>query len=267
MNAGGSSSDKRRQGGGRSSAVKQIDSRNEGNSNDGGSKKKQKTRQGGVDVGNGKSTRSGESRSSGASGRAQNFVQTPTGKQRSTPTSVSSVVRRNVQGIDTSTPGGQGRFEKFTSTQHGLVRAQPAAQLPTIVGSSPTELGQGEVESVLTTQTPSLYNDCEKDPRQEEAERKMALQDYVRHDLFPRWKFFTDPRQLVYDGQKGSIVLKICNSLNVSELGRMTWWDRNKGTVVQILNQRRNEVTAYVKRRFVGKCITLDDDHDKAEGT
>ena len=58
---------------------------------------------------------------------------------------------------------------------------------------------------------------------------------------------------LVYDAQKGSIVLKICDSLNVSEVGRMTWWERNKGTVVQILNTRRNEVNAYVKKRFIGK--------------
>jgi hypothetical protein len=174
--------------------------------------------------------------------------------------STSSAHQRNTPGTTGSEPGTKARidsstpqFRKFTNSAHG------AQAVPLTIGRSPGDGSNrsndsgGDTSSQLTAQTPSLYNPQEKDPKREALEKKLQLQEYVRHELFPRWKFFTCPSQLVYDAQKGSIVLKICDSLNVSELGRMTWWERNKATVVQILNMRRNEVTAYVKKRFIGK--------------
>jgi hypothetical protein len=172
-------------------------------------------------------------------------------KQRGTPPGTSGSYTK------ASRVASSPQFENFTNTNNGIT----AAPVPATIGRSPAgestsnrSTGSGgDASSVLTGQTPSLYNPEEKDPRREALEKKLQLQEYVRHELFPRWKFFTCPSQLVYDAQNGSIVLKICNSLNVSELGRMTWWERNKQTVVQILNMRRNEVTAYVKKRFIGK--------------
>jgi hypothetical protein len=177
--------------------------------------------------------------------------------------STGSAQQRNTPGTsDPRTKPGRDssstpQFRKFS---HGANGAQAVnSSVPSSIGHSPGEGSNrsndsgGDASSLLTAQTPSLYNPQEKDPKREALEKKLQLQEYVRHELFPRWKFFTCPSQLVYDAQKGSIVLKICDSLNVSELGRMTWWERNKGTVVQILNMRRNEVTAYVKKRFIGK--------------
>ena len=66
-------------------------------------------------------------------------------------------------------------------------------------------------------------------------------------------KFFTSAQQLVFDNNNGSIVVKICNDLNVSTRARMTWWELNKGTILEALNRKRSDVTAYLKKQFIGK--------------
>jgi hypothetical protein len=75
----------------------------------------------------------------------------------------------------------------------------------------------------------------------------------VRNNLFPRWKFFTDRRQVVFNDKEGGIVLKICNDLNVSVKGRSTWWELNKDTIVRTLNKKRGDVTSLLRKKFQGK--------------
>jgi len=119
------------------------------------------------------------------------------------------------------------------------------------------ELGgdKGREEDVRSavTDSISLYNPEQKNLKKEEHYRKMQLQEYVRNNLFPKWKFFTDRTQVIFNDKEGGIVIKICNDLNVSVKGRSTWWELNKDTIVRTLNKKRGDVTSLLKKKFQGK--------------
>jgi hypothetical protein len=211
--------------------------------------------EGGVSVVNGKSLSS-----SSSSARPKIIAQASTVQRGST--SSTSASRDKTAKRTTSSGKSPPQMEQFVSSLRGTAPAEaPSTGVPrtiieqrTIAGNGDEEDGKEDEESGITSGTPSLYNPEERDSKKEEQKRHIACMEYVRHELFPKWKFFTSPHHLVYDDSKGSIVLKICNDLNVKREGRMTWWDLNKNTVVHILNQKRNEVTAYVKQRFIGEC-------------
>jgi hypothetical protein len=63
---------------------------------------------------------------------------------------------------------------------------------------------------------------------------------------------------MVFSNRAAGIVLKICNDLHVRPESQMYWWDLNKKAVLESLNQKRNDVTAYLKKHFCGKsCMDL----------
>ena len=112
-------------------------------------------------------------------------------------------------------------------------------------------------QSQLLTQ----YQLCTKmkkgrDAKKEVERRRQEIQTYVRHKLFPGWKFFTSEKQIAFSDNKGSIILKICNDLAVRKEHRHAWWDKNRKLVVQSLNQKRNDVTNYCKKIFIGTFKT-----------
>lgn len=133
----------------------------------------------------------------------------------------------------------------------------PGANIPgTIASVTNNERRNNNSEdegSALTSSQSALYNPTEPDLAKEEAVRKKQLNEYVRHYLFPYWKFFTSPKQLVFNNKSGSIMVKICNNLNVATMGRMTWWELNKEKIVESLNRKRSDVTAYLKKEFIRK--------------
>jgi hypothetical protein len=108
--------------------------------------------------------------------------------------------------------------------------------------------------SVLTSERQSaLYTPELKDDKKERETRMADLKGYVRHELFSGWKFFTNRKQILYNGNKGSIVLKICNDMHVRPEARQYWWDTNKTFVVNSLNRKRSDVTTACKKTFLGK--------------
>ena len=79
------------------------------------------------------------------------------------------------------------------------------------------------------------------------------LKNYVRTKLFPYWKFFNSPKQMMFSTQKGCIVRKICIDNHVNEKLHYPWWESNKEAILSTLNRKRSDVTGYIKSRFVGK--------------
>jgi hypothetical protein len=82
--------------------------------------------------------------------------------------------------------------------------------------------------------------------------RRIQLIDYVRKDMFPGWKFFTDPRQLVFDASETSLVRHICLGMHLKRDYWADWWELNKTELVTTLNRKRTDVTAMVKKIFIG---------------
>jgi hypothetical protein len=131
-------------------------------------------------------------------------------------------------------------------------RVAGSSEVPaTIVGG---RLSDGaSIRSTLTNSQSALYNIKETDLAKEEKARRASLQEYVRHDLFPKWKFFTSKKQIIYSKKKGGIVLKICNDLSVRKKHRQMWWDKNSKVITESLNRKRNDVTTYIKKMFTGE--------------
>lgn len=113
-----------------------------------------------------------------------------------------------------------------------------------------------EVSSVVTeTNNASLYEQDKRDNKKEHEQRMRQLKEYVRNSLFPYWKFFSNKKQMVFSNQEGGIVLKICSELHVRPDSQMYWWDLNKKSILEALNRKRNDVTAYLKKHFCGKTL------------
>ena len=126
----------------------------------------------------------------------------------------------------------------------------------TIVNQRAEENSENRSSITTFNSVSALYEDEERDAKKELERRRQEIQTYVRHKLFPGWKFFTSEKQIAFNDNKGSIILKICNDLAVRKEHRHAWWDKNRKVVVQSLNQKRNDVTNYCKKIFIGTFKT-----------
>ena len=86
----------------------------------------------------------------------------------------------------------------------------------------------------------------------EDEKRKRQLLDFVRRDMFPGWKFFTDRRQLVFDASETSLVRHICLGMGINREYWADWWEINKSELVATLNRKRTDVAAMIKKIFIG---------------
>jgi hypothetical protein len=107
--------------------------------------------------------------------------------------------------------------------------------------------------SLVTENNSALYVHEKNDAKKEQEHRMTQLKEYVRNDLFPGWKFFSSKKQMVFSNRQGGIVLKICNDLSVRPESQMYWWDMHKKNILEALNRKRNDVTAYLKKQFCCK--------------
>lgn len=141
-----------------------------------------------------------------------------------------------------------------SSSHNSTVQATRPTPPPAIVNAiSAAHDESNSVRSTLTNSQSAMYNRDTRDLKKEEKNRKDALQEYVRHDLFPRWKFFTNKKQMIFSDKKGGIVMKICSDLSVRKEQRQVWWDSNSKAISDSLNRKRSDVTGYMKTIFIGK--------------
>jgi hypothetical protein len=65
--------------------------------------------------------------------------------------------------------------------------------------------------------------------------------------------FFSNQKQMLFSNKEGGIVLKICNDLHGRKESQMYWWELNRKPILEALNRKRNDVTAFLKKHFCGK--------------
>lgn len=148
--------------------------------------------------------------------------------------------------------------QHFASTPQSFQGFQSGAS-PNTSGVPDAICGKAnDVSSVVTeTNNASLYEQDKRDSKKEHELRMRQLKEYVRNSLFPYWKFFSNKKQMVFSNQEGGIVLKICSELHVRPDSQMYWWDLNKKPILDALNRKRNDVTAYLKKHFCGKTFCV----------
>jgi hypothetical protein len=79
------------------------------------------------------------------------------------------------------------------------------------------------------------------------------LVSFVRGSLFSKFKFFMDPKQLEFSNDKTTICHTIWKSMGQTEDTAREWWENSKETVSKTLNLKRNDASAAIKEKFLGK--------------
>jgi hypothetical protein len=164
-----------------------------------------------------------------------------------------------------SQPGTKkGNVSNATSQLQSAATTTPQSSKPIPVSIHGNHGGGVEDNaSVITSLTNSqaqasaMFQPRERDLKKEEKDRKAALIEYVRHQLFPRWKFFTHKKQTEYSALFGGIVYKICNDMHVRAECKEKWWKENSHVIVQALNGKRADVTTYLKKVFIGTLMVV----------
>jgi hypothetical protein len=174
---------------------------------------------------------------------------------RTTFTTAATVFSNSNRGLESARPLQTMVPGSTTPQSH----RQGFTHTPSPVGSSvPISIGgririNDETSVVTETNNSALYEQDKKDHKKEREERMRNLKDYVRNSLFPFWKFFSNQKQMLFSDKEGGIVLKICNDLHVRKESQMYWWELNRKPILEALNRKRNDVTAYLKKHFCGK--------------
>ena len=173
--------------------------------------------------------------------------------------------------VHTGSQGSSVRASSFQTPTASSRRSNPTTSLNTrhsVPSTVENRHGGGlddspSVNTTLSTSvnTSAMFQPSERDLKKENSDRRLALQEYIRNELFPRWKFFTHRKQTVYSGKKGGIVLKICNDMHVRPEHREKWWDTHSQEVVGALNRKRADVTNYLKKVFIGENRQLMNEH------
>jgi hypothetical protein len=87
-----------------------------------------------------------------------------------------------------------------------------------------------------------------------EAIMKKDLMEYVRYELFPKLKFFMGKTQLTYSPEPKSICGLICTKMGlIQPKAAVSWWERYKDMIADVLNAKRADVTGAIKREFMSK--------------
>lgn len=132
-----------------------------------------------------------------------------------------------------------------------LMLTSPTPSIPRAIGTRGIDETSHITEDNPLTTT-ALY-EPDLDEKDSNDKRKKQLKEYVRNNLFPFWKFFSNKKQMIFTNHPGGIVVKICNALHVRQHQRFTWWEMHKKSILMALNRKRNDVTAYLKKHFCGK--------------
>lgn len=147
---------------------------------------------------------------------------------------------------------------------HGISRQLTTFSTTTgVVHNTQSNTIVGEVEVTTTETTGSLTNSCAdwyetlriKGRMGDETMLEIDLVSYVRGELFPKLKFIMDPRQLTFNTNTNSICYQICHDMGLKKHRYAKWWELYKIKIVQILNCKRADVTAAIKRIFMSKLV------------
>ena len=79
------------------------------------------------------------------------------------------------------------------------------------------------------------------------------LRKFVKKELFPKWKFFTNKSQLMWTTNPKSICQFVCKSMHLRPQFKEKWWHLNQDCVMKELNRKRSDVASAMKKSFIGK--------------
>jgi hypothetical protein len=122
---------------------------------------------------------------------------------------------------------------------------------PSVVVAINNATLQNEVN--VDHESKTWFEACQRNGRMDNEE--MLTKDigsYVRYELFPKLKFIMNSKQLNYSSDKSSICGLICHAMGlVDEKTSVSWWERYKHMIADVLNAKRADATGAMKRVFL----------------
>jgi hypothetical protein len=151
--------------------------------------------------------------------------------------------------VPTTGVGGVEKEDEHPGEVAFVVTSKGAAA----VLDSPENVGSddGEVASSEASADAMWYN--AKDKKDAKKGKKHELKKFVRSSLFPRWKFFTKKKQLVWEDGPDTICGLVCDGMHVKPAFQERWWHNNQDIMMRELNRKRSDVVGSMKRVFMGK--------------
>lgn len=129
----------------------------------------------------------------------------------------------------------------------------PASNPPSVVAVNRATVASNEVN--LDHESKTWFEACQRNGRMDnEAMLAKDIGAYVRYELFPKLKFIMNSKQLNYSSDKTSICGLICKAMGLlEEKAAVSWWERYKDMIADVLNAKRADVTGALKRAFLRK--------------
>lgn len=131
-------------------------------------------------------------------------------------------------------------------------RSNPPSVVAVVPGPAPNEVN-------LDHESKTWFEACQRNGRMDNEEMlNKDIGSYVRYELFPKLKFIMNSKQLNYSSEKSSICGLICHAMGlVDEKTSVSWWERYKDMIADVLNAKRADVTGALKRVFLRKLLLL----------
>lgn len=144
------------------------------------------------------------------------------------------------------------RFNIQTGVPNYSVTTNPASRLPSLVTVQQPP-GGSEVNPEHESKT--WFEACQRNGRMDnQAMLAKDISTYVRYELFPKLKFIMNSKQLNYSSEQTSICGLICTAMGlVDAKAAVSWWERYKDMIADVLNAKRADVTGALKRAFLRK--------------
>ena len=154
--------------------------------------------------------------------------------------------------VPSTGPPAQTLFHLHTGVS---VMQQQTSNPPSVVLAMNNSTAQNEVNTEHESKT--WFEACQRNGQMDNEE--MCTKDigsYVRYELFPKLKFIMNSKQLNYSSDKSSICGLICHAMGlVDEKTSVSWWERYKDMIADVLNAKRADATGAMKRVFLSKYL------------
>jgi hypothetical protein len=192
----------------------------------------------------------------------------PPGKRKQPPSSDTSgtsmtlgtamPLRPSTTTPSTGNAGGLPPMQRFNLQTGAPLYSQATSVscLPSVVAVMPQSRPQSLVTEVNADhESKTWFEACQRNGRMDnETMLTKDISTYVRYELFPKLKFIMNSKQLNYSSEEKSICGLICTAMGlVDEKAAVSWWERYKDMIADVLNAKRADVTGAIKRAFLRK--------------
>ena len=154
-------------------------------------------------------------------------------------------------GVDNTTQDEDRVFS--IATGKSLVGVKPPSYVE--VGIAPSSSSASHLSYNGDHQSKAFFEACQRNGRLDsEGILQKDIRAYVRYELFPKLKFIMNDRQLEYSPERNTICGLICEQMGLEDpKAAVSWWERYKDMIADVLNAKRADVTGAIKRAFLRK--------------